>query len=155
MIPKNYNTKGDIMNEEYLKLENQLCFSTYALSRAIIKKYRPYLDEVNLTYPQYIVLLVMWEKNSISMKELGEKLLLDSGTLTPLIKKLENMNLLIRKRSTLDERLLLITLTKEGLEFKDKVKDIPFKVFNTINAPMNNLTDLKSKSDDLLTLLTK
>ncbi|MGL5087261.1 MAG: MarR family winged helix-turn-helix transcriptional regulator [Clostridium sp.] len=143
------------MNEEYLKLENQLCFSTYALSRALIKKYRPYLDEVNLTYPQYIVLLVMWEKTSISMKDLGEKLLLDSGTLTPLIKKLENMNLIIRKRSTLDERLLLITLTKEGQGFKEKVKDIPFKVFNTINSPMDDLIDLKAKSDNLLTLLTK
>lgn len=143
------------MNEEYLKLENQLCFSTYALSRAITKRYRPYLDEVNLTYPQYIVLLVMWEENSISMKELGERLLLDSGTLTPLIKKLESMNLIIRKRSTLDERLLLITLTDEGIQFKDKVKDIPFKVFSTINSPLDDLIELKSKSDNLLTLLTK
>lgn len=142
-------------DSNHLLLENQLCFSTYALSRAIIKRYRPFLDEIDLTYPQYLVMLVMWEKESITMKELCDRVLLDTGTLTPLVKKLEKMSLITRCRSTLDERVLLLALTTEGKLLKEKAKDIPFKVFKSIGAPVDELLTLKEQSDILLHHLSK
>lgn len=113
------------MEIESLKLHNQLCFPLYACSKEIIKRYKPFLDEINLTYTQYITMLVLWEERSISLKEIGEKIYLDSGTLTPVLKKLEDLKLIERKRSLEDERNLLITITKEGEELKDKAKSIP------------------------------
>ena len=111
-----------------LKLENQLCFPLYAASREVIKKYKPYLDEIDLTYTQYIVLMVLWEENNINVKALGEKLFLDSGTLTPLLKKLEQKGYIERKRSNNDERNLLVSITKEGIKLKNQAKEIPSKV---------------------------
>lgn len=113
------------MEIESLKLHNQLCFPLYACSKEIIKRYKPFLDEINLTYTQYITMLVLWEEKSISLKEIGEKIYLDSGTLTPVLKKLEDLKLIERKRSLEDERNLLITITKEGEELKEKAKSIP------------------------------
>lgn len=113
------------MEIESLKLHNQLCFPLYACSKEIIKRYKPFLDEINLTYTQYITMLVLWEERSISLKEIGEKIYLDSGTLTPVLKKLEDLKLIERKRSLEDERNLLITITKEGEDLKDKAKSIP------------------------------
>jgi DNA-binding MarR family transcriptional regulator len=111
-----------------LKLDNQLCFAAYACSREIIKLYRPFLDKLNLTYTQYITMLVLWETSPITAKNLGERLYLDSGTLTPLLKKLEKQGFLNRKRSSEDERLLLVTLTEEGQALKEKVKMIPYEI---------------------------
>ena len=104
-----------------LKLENQLCFPLYAASKEVIRRYKPLLDKVDLTYTQYIALMVLWEDNEINVKTLGEKLFLDSGTLTPLLKKLENKGYITRKRLDIDERNLTISITKEGLALKEQV----------------------------------
>ena len=110
-----------------LKLENQLCFPLYACSRETIKLYTPYLDQLGLTYTQYIAMLVLWERKSmtVKVKELGECLYLDSGTLTPLLKKLEAKGLVSRKRSSADERNLIVTITETGLRMRDDAVTIP------------------------------
>ena len=118
----------NIDTDEMLKLDNQLCFAIYACSREVIKLYRPHLEKLGLTYTQYITLLVLWETETLSAKELGTRLYLDSGTLTPLLKKLENMGLVERKRDIEDERSLIVTLTQKGIDLKEIAKDIPFKV---------------------------
>ena len=108
-----------------LRLENQLCFPLYACSREIIKQYKPFLDELDLTYTQYITMMVLWERTSLTAKELGETLFLDSGTLTPLLKKLEGKGYLTRKRSAEDERSLIVTVTDAGLALRDRAVRIP------------------------------
>ena len=108
-----------------LRLENQLCFPLYACSREIIKQYKPFLDELDLTYTQYITMMVLWERTSLTAKELGEALFLDSGTLTPLLKKLEGKGYLTRKRSAEDERSLIVTVTDAGLALRDRAVRIP------------------------------
>ena len=116
-----------------LKLENQLCFPLYACSREIIKKYKPCLDKLDLTYTQYITMLVLWEKHTLTAKELGEILYLDSGTLTPLLKKLEHKGLLTRRRSETDERNLIITVSEDGVALKEKAVPIPAVVKTGFN----------------------
>lgn len=116
-----------------LKLENQLCFPLYACSREIVKRYKPFLDQIDLTYTQYIAMMVMWEKKSINVKELGEYLYLDSGTLTPLLKKLESKGLVARKRSEKDERNLIVTITEEGEQLKEKAVNIPLQMAECTN----------------------
>jgi MarR family transcriptional regulator, organic hydroperoxide resistance regulator len=112
-------------DDEFVKLEDHLCFSLYACSRAIFRLYRPYLDELNLTYPQYLVLLVLWERKQSTVKELGELLGLDSGTLTPMLKRMEAAGLVERKRSAEDERVVMITITEDGNHIKEKAVCIP------------------------------
>lgn len=122
------------MNEyNCLKLENQLCFPLYACSKEIIKRYKPYLNEIDLTYTQYIVMMVLWEKEEINIKTLGERLYLDSGTLTPLLKKLETKGYIKRNRLETDERNLNLVITEKGKKLKDKAKDIPGKIVPCIN----------------------
>ena len=122
------------MNEfDCLKLENQLCFPLYACARKIIKEYQTYLDKIDLTYTQYITMMVLWEEEKINVKALGEKLYLDSGTLTPLLKKLEQKEYITRTRSKSDERNLIITITNKGKELKEQAKIIPKEVSNCIN----------------------
>lgn len=111
-----------------LKLENQLCFPLYACAREVVKRYTPYLDEIGLTYTQYVVMMVMWEYRQITSREIGEKLRLDSGTLTPVLKKLEERGLVGRCRSREDERNLLVTLTDEGLALRQRALDIPRRI---------------------------
>lgn len=111
--------------EGFLKLDNQLCFKIYASSRKITKMYRPLLDKINLTYPQYLVMLVLWEISSINVKELGEKLHLDSGTISPLVKNLELKGLIKKERNKEDERLVNINITKEGENLKDRALEVP------------------------------
>lgn len=115
------------MSDKYdsLKLSNQLCFPLYACSKEIVRRYKPFLDKIDLTYTQYITMMVMWENNSISVKDLGELLFLDSGTLTPVLKTLEQKKLVTRQRSKEDERVLIVTLTAEGLELKEKALEVP------------------------------
>ena len=108
-----------------LKLGNQLCFPLYAAAKEIVRKYKPFLDELDLTYTQYITMMVMWEERCITVTKLGEKLYLDSGTLTPLLKKLEQKNYISRQRSKEDERTLDVTLTSEGLALRDKALAVP------------------------------
>ena len=116
------------MKYESLKLCNQLFFPLYAASKEIIKIYKPLLDKIDLTYTQYITMLVLWEFEEITAKELGNKLYLDSGTLTPLLKKLETKGYITRKRSSRDERNLNVTLTKKGSALKENAVDIPTSV---------------------------
>ena len=110
---------------EALKLENQLCFPLYACAREVVKKYKPFLDDIDLTYTQYVTMMVLWEKPSVTSKEIGERLHLDSGTLTPVIKKLAEKGLVTRARSAEDERNLVVTLTDAGLALRDRAACIP------------------------------
>lgn len=118
------------MGDKYdcLKISNQLCFPLYACSKEIVKRYKPFLDPIDLTYTQYITMLVIWEELEITVKALGDRLYLDSGTLTPVLKKLEQKGYINRSRSKDDERNLIITLTEEGLELKKQACKIPAKM---------------------------
>lgn len=116
-----------------LKLENQLCFPLYAASREMIKQYKPYLDELDLTYTQYIAMMLLWEQKCMTVKEMGECLYLDSGTLTPLLKKLESKGLLTRVRSTVDERNLNVTITQEGEALKERAVVVPAQMAKCCN----------------------
>ena len=120
-----------------LKLDNQLCFPLYAASREIIKKYHPYLSQYDLTYTQYLVLLVLWENKVISSKELGAKLYLDSGTLTPVLKQLETKKYLTKERDVYDSRNLVVKLTESGDKLKDRLKDTPIKIEKCLNLDVN------------------
>lgn len=135
---------------DILKLENQMCFPLYALSREIIKLYKPYLDQFNLTYTQYIAMLVMWEEEKIVFKELGKKLHLDSGTLTPVLKKLESMGLIIKYRSKEDDRIVIIELTESGKQLKDEVIEIPEKVFCESGISEEDAVQFKYYLDKIL-----
>jgi DNA-binding MarR family transcriptional regulator len=114
-----------MIKEEYLKLDYQVCFKLYVASKEIIKKYAPLLEKLDLTYTQYITMLALWEKDQISVKELGEKLYLDSGTLTPLLNKLKSKGLIDKTKQEKDGRELILSLTKKGIELKEKALDIP------------------------------
>lgn len=118
---------------EALKLKNQLCFPLYACAKEVVKKYKPYLDEIDLTYTQYIAMMVLWEKKEVNVKELGECLYLDSGTLTPVLKKLEQKDFITRTRDKYDERNVIISLTDEGERLKEKAVSIPMKMGACIN----------------------
>lgn len=115
----------DDFNFDSLKLEHQICFPLYAASREIIKQYKPFLDRLNLTYTQYIAMMLLWEKHSMTAKEMGDRLFLDSGTLTPLLKKMEDKGLLTRNRSTADERNLQITITEKGSLLQRDAASVP------------------------------
>ncbi len=121
--------------EQYdsLKLENQLCFPLYACSKEIVRQYKPYLDPLGLTYTQYLVMMVLWEKKQTNVKELGASLYLDSGTLTPVLKKLENKGLLTRRRSEEDERSLLVSVTEDGEKLREKASIVPSQMGQCIN----------------------
>lgn len=119
---------------EQLKLKNQLCFPLYACSRKIINAYTPYLKPLGLTYTQYLVFMVLWEKKEVSVGELGSTLYLDAGTLSPLLKKLEIEGLITRTHPEIDERVTNVKLTDRGEELKEKCKDIPFKVASVVGS---------------------
>ena len=118
-----------------LKLDNQVCFPLYAAAREVTKLYRPYPDALNLTYTQYITMMVLWENRSCSAKKLGEKLYLDSGTLTPVIKSLEQKGFVKRSRSAVDERVLMVEVTDKGFALREEAKSVPQKI-----AACTNLT---------------
>jgi DNA-binding MarR family transcriptional regulator len=113
---------------ESLKLGNQLCFPLYACSKEIIRRYKPYLDRIDLTYTQYITMMVMWEKKTVNVKTLGECLYLDSGTLTPVLKKLESKGYITRERSSEDERNLVVSITSDGEKLRDEAINIPSSI---------------------------
>lgn len=113
---------------ECLKLENQMCFPLYVCAKEVVKRYKPYLDEIDLTYTQYITMMVFWEHKEMNVKELGAYLFLDSGTLTPVLKKLEQKGYITRKRSEMDERVLNVAITEAGEALKEKAVTIPAKV---------------------------
>ena len=118
---------------EAMKLSNQLCFPLYAASRNVIGQYTPYLNELGLTYTQYLVFLVLWEKDGITVSEICEKLKLDSGTVSPLLKKLQQAGYIRKLRSAGDDRVVEITLTEEGKALQEKAKDVPMKVASCID----------------------
>ena len=130
------------MKYDQLKLENQLCFPLYAASKMTTRLYKPLLDPFELTYTQYITLLSLWEKDGVTVNELGSTLYLDSGTLTPLLKKLEKKGWVIKRRSVEDERMVQIYLTDEGWQLRDQVKEIPSKLAKCLNLPMSDIIAL-------------
>ncbi len=132
-----------MMTDEVLKLEDQLCFSLYATTREITKRYRPLLEELQVTYPQYLVLLVLWETDSISVKALGNRLYLDSGTLTPMLKRMEENHFLKRKRSEADERSVVVTLTTKGQEAKEQAACIPERLLENVDAEPEEIEQVK------------
>lgn len=124
------------MSKKYdaLKLENQLCFPLYACSKEIVKRYKPFLDKLELTYTQYITMMVMWEHKNISVKEIGEYLYLDSGTLTPVLKVLEKKGYISRERSSEDERVLIASITDVGMKLRDKALEVPKQMGACVNV---------------------
>lgn len=138
------------MNYDSLKLDNQLCFALYACSKEITKAYKPLLDKFGITYTQYITLLVLWEQNNLTVKELGKKLHLDSGTLTPLLKKLEKMQFIERVRDTKDERNVYIVLTEKGANIKDIAVEIPKAMLCSTGLSKEEATVLREKLKLLL-----
>ena len=138
------------MEQKYdcLKLQNQLCFPLYACSKEVVRRYKPLLDRLDLTYTQYITMMVLWEKKEMNVKEIGEQLFLDSGTLTPLLKKLENKGYVTRTRSEEDERSIRVTITKDGEALREEACKVP--------AVMGQCVDLTpEESATLYTLLYK
>ncbi|AWV36792.1 MarR family transcriptional regulator [Paenibacillus odorifer] len=133
-----------------LLIENQLCFTIYACSREITKLYQPYLDKIGLTYSQYLVMLVLWERQQCTVKEIGEALFLDSGTLTPLLKRLQAAGLIIRERSMQDERKVLISLTKQGWALQSDAVCIPGKMMEETTLTNNESIELLDQFKDLL-----
>lgn len=129
-------------NYDSLKLDNQLCFPLYACSKEIVRLYKPFLDEIDLTYTQYIVMMVMWETGEINVKSLGERLYLDSGTLTPLLKKLETKGYITRHRSAEDERNVIIRLTDDGEALKKKAVCIPEKMQGCVHLTRDEAFEL-------------
>ncbi|SFB23285.1 DNA-binding transcriptional regulator, MarR family [Acetitomaculum ruminis DSM 5522] len=125
-----------------LKLENQLCFPLYACAKEVVRKYKPFLDELGITYTQYITLMVIWEHKKLSVKEMGEFLYLDSGTLTPVLKTLEKKGYINRERCKTDERSLIVSLTEEGEKLRDKAVEIPEKMGSCVCIDKKDAADL-------------
>ena len=133
-----------------LKLENQLCFPLYACSKEIVRRYKAHLDKLDLTYTQYIVMMVMWEEKELNVKELGDKLFLDSGTLTPVLKKLEAKGYVTRERSKIDERTLIVTLTESGKELREKAVDIPVGMRGCLKLSDEEMIQLRTMLGKIL-----
>jgi DNA-binding MarR family transcriptional regulator len=140
-------------NPPQLLLENQICFPLYSAANALVRAYRPLLEDLDLTYLQYVVLMVLWEDSSLNVKELGERLGLDSGTLTPLLKRLEGKGLVDRRRSETDERARIITVTPAGLALRDRAREIPQKLACSIGLPAKKGRQLRQLCQELLEAL--
>ena len=132
----------DNTNYDALKLENQLCFPLYAASREVIKRYHPYLSALDLTYTQYIAMMVLWEVRTLTVKALGKKLFLDSGTLTPVLKSLESKGYIVRSRSKEDERVLNVEITNKGEQLKEQAVSIPPTVAGCVKLDTNEAMQL-------------
>ena len=135
---------------EAMKLANQLCFPLYAASRNVIGLYTPWLKPLGLTYTQYIVFLVLWEKDGITVGEICDRLMLDNGTVSPLLKKMQQAGYVERKRSEDDNRVVVITLTEEGKALQERAKDVPGKVAGCIDLPLEKAQQLYSLLYELL-----
>lgn len=145
------------MNYDQLKLENQLCFPVYAASRLIIREYQPYLDKLEITYPQYLVLMILWEKDAIPVNDIAKKLILNTNTITPLLKRMEKQGLVKRERSLEDERKVIIELTKEGKDLREKAKSIPEDLSKKLldsSLEVKDLIHLKQNLEDIISLLS-
>ncbi|EGF31326.1 Organic hydroperoxide resistance transcriptional regulator [Oxalobacteraceae bacterium IMCC9480] len=131
--------------DDMLALDNQFCFALYSASLAMTKTYKPFLEKLGITYPQYLVMLVLWQKDDVLVKHIGEKLFLDSGTLTPLLKRLEALELVIRTRDDIDERQVRITLSREGRLLKRKAQGIPQQVVCASGKTPTTLIGMRSQ----------
>lgn len=146
------------MEYEQLKLENQLCFPVYAASRLITREYQPFLDNLEITYPQYLVLMVLWEKDSISVNDIAKKLILNTNTVTPLLKRMEVQKLLSRKRADKDERKVIVQLTKKGRGLQEEASRIPEELTKRLSdseLEIDDLLMLKDKLNSIISLLSK
>lgn len=140
-------------NDPKLLFNNQICFPLYSAANAVVRAYRPLLKALDLTYLQYMVLMLLWQESKLNVKELGERLRLDSGTLTPLLKRLESKGLVTRSRSQVDERVRIISITKLGLALKDKAREIPTQLACTIGLSKAQGKEIKSMCEQLLAAL--
>lgn len=144
------------MSNDLLKLSNQLCFPVYAASRLITRQYQPYLDQLGITYPQYLVLMVLWESDAVTVNDIAEKLILNTNTLTPLLKRMEVMGLLERRRSESDERKVVVSLTEKGIGLREKARVVPESLLQGLQqSPLSleQLLELKSNLDVLIDFL--
>lgn len=146
--------KPESTEQPQLLFKNQICFPLYSAANAVVRAYRPLLDELDITYLQYIVLMVLWQERSLNVKALGEQLHLDSGTLTPLLKRLESKGFVDRKRCKEDERVRIISITKQGLSLKEKARDIPMHLACSIGLPAGKANELRELCEQLLEALT-
>ncbi|MCM1299641.1 MAG: MarR family transcriptional regulator [Firmicutes bacterium] len=145
------------MSDEFdsLKLKNQLCFPLYACAKEIVRAYKPYLDALDLTYTQYITMMVMWEDKELTVKEVGKRLFLDSGTLTPLLKRLEEKGYVSRRRSQADERDLIVAVTEKGEALKEKASAVPMQLAACVKMDGESAQALYNLLYDLLGKLAK
>lgn len=143
------------LSDQYLQLDQQLCFALYTCEKEMTKLYRPLLENLGLTYTQYITMLALWEKDEISVKTLGQKLLLDSGTLTPLLKRLEASGLLRRERDAQDERVVIVRLTEQGIAMKQQACAIPIQILNRTRLSPEEIVKLRDQLNQLTHILTQ
>lgn len=136
--------------KEQLKLSNQLCFPLYACAKEVVRRYTPFLEPLGLTYTQYVAMMVLWEHHSIGVKEMGELLFLDSGTLTPMLKKMEQRGWLTRERSKSDERRVVVTITPEGEQLQERAQDIPWRVAQCVSLGSEDMIELHGLLGKLL-----
>lgn len=139
--------------KEQLKLSNQLCFPLYACAKEVVRSYTPFLEPLGLTYTQYVAMMVLWEHHSIGVKEMGELLFLDSGTLTPMLKKMEQRGWLTRERSKSDERRVVVTITPEGEQLQERAQDIPWRVAQCVSLASEDMIELHGLLGKLLNSL--
>ena len=140
-------------NSESLKLENQICFPLYVIAKEITGLYRPLLDELDITYPQYLVMMVLWENDGLPVNHIGEKLYLDSGTLTPLLKRLEAKGLILRKRKKEDERVVQVFISDLGKELQQKACEIPSKIYHKVGVSKEDWAELSNSVKKILNKL--
>ncbi len=146
------------MKYEQLKLENQLCFPIYATSRLIIREYQPFLDSLGITYPQYLVLMVLWENDNLTVNTIASKLILNTNTITPLLKRMEHQELITRKRSETDERKVIVQLTEKANELQEKAFQVPEKLLKRIensNLKLDELIKMRENLNLIISFLSK
>ncbi|WP_163711480.1 MarR family winged helix-turn-helix transcriptional regulator [Mangrovibacterium lignilyticum] len=127
---------------EQLKLDNQLCFPFYSVSRLVIRKYQPYLDKLRITYPQYLVLLVLWETDDMPVNDIAKRLILQTNTVTPLLKRMEIQGIITRGKSAKDERKVIVSLTEKGKQMKQQASEIPYKLAEGMQMSQVELQNL-------------
>ena len=152
------NVNPDAMAYEQLKLENQLCFPVYAASRLITREYQPFLDRLGITYPQYLVLMILWEEDGMPVNDIAKKLILNTNTITPLLKRMEHQGIVKRKRSGEDERKVIVQLTAKGRELQEEARMIPEKLASRLvegDLKVDDLIRLKESLDSMIRLLSR
>lgn len=154
----NNNQKEQLMEDSQLKLSNQICFPLYSVSRLITKAYKPFLDKMGITYPQYLVLMVLWENDNLTVNQITEKLLLNTNTLSPLLQRMEKMEIIERNRCVEDERCVIIKLTEKGKELKNQAAVIPSelsKVLITQNVQVSDIINLQNVLNEWIKILSE